>query len=229
MTLGWQDGHVAFPDFQQFFLQTNQPYVTLDHARQKEARPKGVPSQILREWASSKRGGAGQPAWFSQFHQGDWNGPFKGHPQMSACNLDESVRFQKPFAPQYVDEQVLKQMCKEGKAGANEETFSPDSSARRLTPTQVPEPSLDWERSRAAKLVKQACLTRKQENLNRVHDQIREREEKMMMRDRANVENRILSKEDWMQRCRAVLALPNILLSCLQAEVRKHLPLHITS
>lgn len=202
---------MAFTDFQQFFLQTNQPYVTLDHTRQMDARPKGVPSQILRDWAASKRGGAGQPAWFSQFHQGDWQGPFKGHPQMSACKLDESARFQKSFAPQYVDEQVLKRMCKEGKAGANADSSSPDSNARGLSPVQVPEPSLDFERSRAAKLVKQACLTRKQENLNRVHDQIREREEKMMMREKAKVESSILNREDWMQRCRAVLAPKNLI------------------
>ena len=130
---------------------------------------------------------------------------------MSACKLDESARFQKPFAPQYVDEHVLKRMCKEGKAGANAECSSLDSNARGLSPVQVPEPSLDFERSRAAKLVKQACLTRKQENLNRVHDQIREREEKMMMRDKAKVENSILNREDWMQRCRAVLAPLNLI------------------
>jgi len=181
----------------------------LDHVRQKEARPKGVPSQILRDWTASKKGGAGQPAWFSQFHQGDWQGPFKGHPHMSASKLDESVRFQKPFAPQYVDEKILKQLCKEKKAGIDVgSSSSPESSARGLSPAGVLEPSLDWERSRAAKLVKQACLSRKQENLNRLLDQTREREEKAMMRDKANLENRVLCREDWMQRCRVVLALP---------------------
>ena len=197
-----QDGHVAFPDFQQFFLESNQPYADMDMARQAKARPTGVPSQILRDWAAARKGGPGQAAWFSQFHQGDWQGPFKGHPHMSACKLDESARFQKSFAPQYVDETVLRQQCRMGKSDPLPAAPASQAAEGGLAWQQLGEQtSVEVERSRAAKLIKQACLTRKQEHLDRVQDQIREREAKMMLRDHANVEKKTLSREDWVQRC----------------------------
>lgn len=200
-----QDGHVAFPDFQQFFMESNQPYTSIDQERQQKARPKGVPSQILQDWAAARRGGKGQAAWFSQFHQGDWQGPFKNMPQMSAAKLDESARFQKSFAPQHVDENILRTVCRQAK----KEGAPSDAGARGFSPAaKTTLSSVEVERRRAQDFVRQARLDRKRENLNRVQDQIREKEETMLMRDQANVETRMLHREDWIHRCHAVPSPP---------------------
>ena len=191
----------AFPDFQQFFLESNQPFLDIDISRQQQARPKGVPSQILRDWETTRKGGAGRPVWISQFHQGDWQGPFKDQPENSPSKLDSSERWRRTFAPQHIDATVLKQQCRDGKADVNPIGATPQGSVRGLTPPAVMEASVEAERSRAAKMVNQARLERKQHNINRIQDQIRGQEEKMQERDHANVETRILRRQDWMDRC----------------------------
>jgi hypothetical protein len=191
----------AFPDFQQFFLESNKPYVDMDISRQQQARAKGVPSQILRDWEVTRRGGVGRPAWFSQFHQGDWQGPFKDQLQNSPSKLHDSERWRRTFAPQYIDASVLKRQCRDGKAEVNPIISTPAGSVRGLSPPPVAEPSVEVERSRAAKMVNQARLERKQHNVNRIQDQIKDQEEKMQQRDQANVENRILRRQDWVDRC----------------------------
>ena len=199
----------AYTDFQQFFLEDHQPYIDLDISRQQKARSKGVPSQILQNWETSRKGGAGQAAWFSQFHQGDWQGPFKGHPQMSACALNSSERWRKSFAPQHVDENILKRICRESKKTIGSDTPPQIGAVRSLSPI-IAESSVEVERSRAAKLVKQACLSRKQENENRIQDQIRDREEKLLLRDQANVKMRFRHHQDWVDRChQAFLSIGN--------------------
>ena len=198
--MNMQDGHIAFPDFQQFFMSMNTNMHELDHARQQKARPSGVPSQILRDWDASRKAGSLQPAWYSQFHQGNWQGPFKDIPQMSACKLNDSERWQKSFAPQYVDANILKTCCREVSA----DTVLPVASWQRGGSASV-----EHERKRMENLVKQARIERKQENLHRLQDQIREKEQKIFMRDQANVETRMALMEDWMQRAENAHLLQN--------------------
>ena len=197
---------MAFPDFQQFFLESNPPYIDLDIVRQQKARPKGVPSQILQQWEVTRRGGAGQAMWFSQFHQGDWQGPFKGHAPMSACTLHDSDRWKKSFAPQHVDAAVLKTFCRNKAAEAGKgpqalTTTTNEGLVRGLSPEPVPQPSVDFERHKAKQSIQQARISRKQDNNHRIEEQIRDHEDRGMMRDQANVDKRSLLREDWMQRC----------------------------
>ena len=201
-----QDGHVAFADFQQFFQQDLSAFSDLEINRRRDLRPKAVPSQLLQSWAGARRGGAGQAAWLSQFHQGDWQGPFKGNAPNAACTLQESERFKKKFAPQYVDTGVLVTFCrtvaeKAGKPVSPNVHLQPDGTVRGLSPTLVPDTSVEFERFRAKELIQQARLAKRAENMHRIEEKKRIIEHTADLRDQANIQNRSLTREDWMQRC----------------------------
>mmetsp|Transcript_39186 Transcript_39186/g.123546 ORF Transcript_39186/g.123546 Transcript_39186/m.123546 type:complete len:179 (-) Transcript_39186:178-714(-) len=113
-----------------------------------------------------ENGGKTERKWFSQFHQGDWSGPFKEVDYSSPSRCDGTARYDRVSAPQRVDQRVLERACRDMALNASWRTSS--------SPDVLSGSSLfDEQRTRASNVVEQAKAQRRLQHERHIDDLIR--------------------------------------------------------
>mmetsp|Transcript_39197 Transcript_39197/g.123601 ORF Transcript_39197/g.123601 Transcript_39197/m.123601 type:complete len:650 (-) Transcript_39197:178-2127(-) len=186
------DGHIELIDFQNLFTDEVKATVDVDRNRSLVVRSAAIPSLVLQQMREN--GGKTERKWFSQFHQGDWSGPFKEVDYSSPSRCDGTARYDRVSAPQRVDQRVLERACRDMALNASWRTSS--------SPDVLSGSSLfDEQRTRASNVVEQAKAQRRLQHERHIDDLIRSYEKRIDHRLQATIATKAKQRVEWLQRC----------------------------
>jgi len=185
------DGHIELIDFQNLFNDEVKATVDMDRNRSLVVRSAAIPSLVLQHMREND--GRTERRWFSQFHQGDWSGPFKEVDSSSPSKCEGAARYNRVSAPQRVDHRVLERACRDIALNISWKTsFSPDTSSDSL---------FDEQRSRASNVVELAKAQRRLKHEKHIDNLIRSYEERVDHRLQATIATKAKQRVEWLQRC----------------------------